>query len=67
MVVLNEYYLDVVLTNNKIRHITIVQQTKYTLNNKINEKLAILEKFRKNIKFGLITTKKYLLQHLIAD
>jgi hypothetical protein len=67
MVVLNEYYLDVVLTNNKIRHITIVQQTKYTLNNKINEKMAILEKFRKNIKFGLITTKKYWLQHLIAD
>jgi hypothetical protein len=39
----------------------------YTLNNKINEKLVILEKFRKNIKFGLITKKKYLLQHLIAD
>ena len=40
----------------------------YTLNNKINEKMVILEKFRKkNIKFGLITMKKYLLQHLIAD
>jgi hypothetical protein len=39
----------------------------YILNNKINEKMVILEKIRKNIKFGLITTKKYLLQHLIAD
>jgi hypothetical protein len=29
--------------------------------------MVILEQFRKNIKFGLITTKKYLLQHLIAD
>jgi hypothetical protein len=29
---------------------------------------VILEKFRKkSIKFGLITTKKYLLQDLIAD
>jgi hypothetical protein len=38
-----------------------------TLNNEINEKKVILEKIRKNIKFGLITTNKYLLQHLIAD
>jgi hypothetical protein len=38
-----------------------------TLNNEINEKMVISEKFRKNIKFGLITMKKYLLQHLIAD
>jgi hypothetical protein len=29
--------------------------------------MVILEKKIKNIKFGLITTKKYLLQHLIAD
>jgi hypothetical protein len=36
-------------------------------NNEINEKMVILEKFRKNIKFGHITRKKYLLQHLIAD
>jgi hypothetical protein len=39
----------------------------YTLNNEIIEKTVILEKFRQQIKFGLITTKKYLLQHLIAD
>jgi hypothetical protein len=37
------------------------------LNNEINEKMVILEKIIKNIKFGLIMTKKYLLQHLIAD
>jgi hypothetical protein len=36
-------------------------------NNKINEKMVILEKFRKKFKFELNTTKKYLLQHLIAD
>jgi hypothetical protein len=29
--------------------------------------MVILDKIRKNIKFRLITTKKYLLQHLIAD
>jgi hypothetical protein len=30
--------------------------------------MVILEKFRKkSIKFGLITMKKYLLQHLVAD
>jgi hypothetical protein len=29
--------------------------------------MVTLEKIRKNVKFGLITTKKYLLQHLIAD
>jgi hypothetical protein len=40
---------------------------KCTLNNEINEKMVILEKSRKNIKFRLITTKKYLLHHLIAD
>jgi hypothetical protein len=39
----------------------------YALNNKINEKMVILEKFRKIIKFRIIMTKKYLLQHLIAD
>jgi hypothetical protein len=38
-----------------------------TLNNEINEWMVILEKNRKNIKFGLITTKKYLLKHLIVD
>jgi hypothetical protein len=57
----------VVLTKNKIRHINITQQTECTLNNEINEKMVILEKFRNNIKFVLITMKKYLLQHLIAD
>jgi hypothetical protein len=59
--------LYVVLTKNKIRHINIIQQTECTLNNKINEKMVILEKIRKNIKFELITTKKYMLQHLIAE
>jgi hypothetical protein len=29
--------------------------------------MVILEKFRKKFKFELNTTKKYLLQHLIAD
>jgi hypothetical protein len=48
-----------VLTKNKIRHINIIQQMEWTLNYEINEKMVILEKFRKNIKFGLITTKKY--------
>jgi hypothetical protein len=48
-------------------HINIIQETEYTLNNKINEKMVILEKFRFFFKFGLITTKKYLLQHLIAN
>jgi hypothetical protein len=53
---------------NKIRHINIIQHTEYTLNNEINKNMVILEKFRKKyIKFGLIMTKKYLLQHLIAD
>jgi hypothetical protein len=46
---------------NKIRHINIIQETEYTLNNKINEKFRIF------LRFGLIMTKKYLLQHLIAD
>ena len=50
MVVSNKYYLYVVvLTKNKIRHINIIQETEYTLNNKINEKMVILEKFRKKI------------------
>jgi hypothetical protein len=39
--------LYVVLTKNKIRHITIIQQTECTLNNEINEEMVILEKFRK--------------------
>jgi hypothetical protein len=39
--------LYVVHTKNKIRHITIIQQTESTLNNEINEKMVILEKFRK--------------------
>jgi hypothetical protein len=48
MVVSNKYYLYVfVLTKNKISHINIVQETDYTLNNKINEKMVILEKIRK--------------------
>jgi hypothetical protein len=47
--------LYVVLTKNKIRHINIIQQTECTLNNEINEKMVILEKKRKNIKFGVIT------------
>jgi hypothetical protein len=29
--------------------------------------MVILETFRKNMKFGVITMKKYLVQHLIAD
>jgi hypothetical protein len=29
--------------------------------------MVILEKFRKDIKFELITMNKYMLQHLIAD
>jgi hypothetical protein len=45
----------------------IIHETEYTLNNKINEKMVILEKIRENIKFGLIMMKKYMLQHLIAD
>jgi hypothetical protein len=43
----NKYYLYVVLTYNKIRHINIVQETEYTLNNEINENTVILENFRK--------------------
>jgi hypothetical protein len=39
--------LYVVLKKNKIRHINIIQQTKCTLNNELNEKMMILEKFRK--------------------
>jgi hypothetical protein len=29
---------------NKIRHINIIQETEYTLNNKINKNMMILEK-----------------------
>jgi hypothetical protein len=61
MVVKYKYSLYVVITKNKIRHICIIQQTECTLNNEINEKMLILEKIRKNIKFVLITTNKYLL------
>jgi hypothetical protein len=52
--------LYVVLTNKKIRHINIIQQTECTLNNEINEKMVILEKITKNIKFGIIMMKKIL-------
>jgi hypothetical protein len=44
MVVQNKYYLYVVLTKNKIRHINISQQTECTLNNEINEYMLILKK-----------------------
>jgi hypothetical protein len=37
MVVQNKYYLYVVLTKNKIRHINISQRMEWTLNNEINE------------------------------
>ena len=68
MVVENKYYFYVVLTKNKIRHINIINETEYTLNNEINEKIRILEKNRKKIiKFGLSTTEKYMLQNLTAD
>jgi hypothetical protein len=52
---------------NKIRHINIIQETEYTLNNKINKNMMILEKIIFFFKFGIIMTKKYLLQLLIAD
>jgi hypothetical protein len=52
--------LYVVLTKKKIRHINIIQQTECTLNNEINEKMVILEKITKNIKFGIIMMKKIL-------
>jgi hypothetical protein len=48
-------------------HINITQQTECTINSEINEKMVLLEEFRKNIKFVIIMTKKYLLQHLIAE
>ena len=68
MVVENKYYFYVVLTKNKIRHINIIHEMEYTLNNEINEKMGILEKTRKKIiKFGLSTTEKYMLQNLTAD
>jgi hypothetical protein len=44
----NKYYLYVVLTSIKIRHINIVHETEYTLNNENNENTVILENFRKN-------------------
>jgi hypothetical protein len=44
----NKYYLYVVLTWNKIRHINIVQETEYTLKNDNNENTIILENCRKN-------------------
>ena len=47
MVVENKYYFYVVLTKNKIRHINIIHEMEYTLNNEINEKMGILEKNRK--------------------
>jgi hypothetical protein len=43
----NKYYLYDVLTKNKIRHINIVQETEYTLNNENNENTVILENCRK--------------------
>jgi hypothetical protein len=39
--------LYIVLTKNKIRHINIIQQTEYLVNNKINEKMVILENLEK--------------------
>jgi hypothetical protein len=42
-----QIYLYVLLTKNKISHINIIQQTKYTLNNKINEMMMIFEKIEK--------------------
>jgi hypothetical protein len=39
----NKYYLYDVLTYNKIRHINIVQETEYTLNNENNENTVVLE------------------------
>jgi hypothetical protein len=62
----NKYCLYVVLTPNKIRPINIFQETKYTLNNENNENTVILENCREKIKFGLITTMKYMLQNLIV-
>ena len=47
MVVENKYYFYVVLTKNKIRHIKIIHEMEYTLNNEINENMRILEKTRK--------------------
>jgi hypothetical protein len=49
MAVQNKYYLYVVLTKNKIRHINITQQPECTLNNEINEEMVILEKIRKKV------------------
>jgi hypothetical protein len=49
MVVSNKYYLYVLITKNKIRHINITQQTECTLNNEISEYTVILEIFRKKV------------------
>ena len=47
---------------------TLLTKRKYTLNNEINEKMAILEKIRKIIiKFGLRMTEKYVTQNLVPD
>jgi hypothetical protein len=43
----NKYYLYDVLTQNKIRHINIVQEMEYTLYNDNNENTVILENCRK--------------------
>jgi hypothetical protein len=43
----NKYYLYDVLTWNRIRHINIVQEMEYTLNNENNENMVILENCRK--------------------
>jgi hypothetical protein len=59
----NKYYLYVILTKNKIRHINIVQEMEYTLNNENIENTVILEKCRKIIKFfqkGLVPRIKVL-------
>jgi hypothetical protein len=42
----NKYYLYDVLTWNRIRHINIVQEMEYTLNNENNENMVILENCR---------------------
>jgi hypothetical protein len=42
----NKYYLYDVLTYNKIRHINIVQEMEYTLNNENNENTVISKNCR---------------------
>jgi hypothetical protein len=46
----NKYYLYDVLTWNKIRHINIVHEIEYILNNENNENMVILENCRKKNK-----------------